>query len=135
MAAAKRQLKGGGDTGPAPRSTPAAPLCMAKGLQWGTPKPKEWLARPRLTREDLPAGGEQRGAHREAAVGAIGAVFGLPATAQQELQVLALGLARGGNGVRALPVALHACVRPVPPADAAVKYYFAWKIDRPAPSG
>lgn len=94
------------------------------------------FARSRLTGEDLPAGGEQRGAHREAAVGAISGMFGLLAAAKQKLQFLPMGTAPGGSGGRVLPVTLlHACNLPALPADAAVKHFLAWKIDRPALPG
>lgn len=96
-------------------STPCRPRCTpthGHRVAWGAPKPKVGgVVQPRLTSEDLPAGRKQRSAHWEAAVGAIGAVFGLPAAAQQELQALTLGLARGDSGDRVLPATLHACTR------------------------
>lgn len=96
---------GGADQHTVP--TPLHPHAWPKGCRVDS-KTQGEVTRPRLTGEDLPVGSEQRGAHREVAVGAIGAVFGLLAASQQELQVLALGPARGGSGGRALPAALHA---------------------------
>lgn len=84
---------------------------MNQGLLGAPQNPPGGVSGPQLTREDLPTGGEQRGSHREAAVGAIGAVFGLPAAAQQELEIVTPGLAWGDSSDRVLPASLHFCAR------------------------